>query len=176
MGLFQNEYFPYTNYSELNLDWIIGKMKELLYEMDEISTELEQAGGIAKEYTDRQIAVVRSEIATMQNALEIKIEDGDTLQQEYTDSIYKQSQLDLEAAVKKLEDEIDRADSNMVISAVTGELVTVQTEFGYVWQILGGAETLTAAEYDGKNLTAAVYDRKQITAYDYDFKGKTILA
>lgn len=176
MGLFQGQHLPYTNYSQLNLDWMISNMKTVLAEMEKISEELAQAGGIAKEYTDQQIAAVRSEIAAMQSALEIKIEDGDTRQREYTDSIYKQTQLDLDAAVKKLEDEIDRADSNMVISAVTGELVTVQTEFGYVWQLLGGAETLTAAEYDGKNLTAAVYDGKQITAYDYDFKGKTILA
>lgn len=174
MSLFQQ--FPYTNFSEANLDWVYTSIGDCKTAVDEIEKQLSQAEGIAKEYTDQQIAIVRQELDQLEQALTEKINTGDDLQREYTDSIYQQTQLDLEAAVEKLEDEIDRNDSNMVISAVTGGLVTVQTEFGYVWQMLGGSKTLTAAEYDAKNLTAAVYDGKQITAYNYDFNGKTLLA
>lgn len=29
MGVFQNGYTPYTNFHELNADWIVAKVKEL---------------------------------------------------------------------------------------------------------------------------------------------------
>lgn len=61
MGLF--EQFPYANFHELNLDWILAKIKELDEKVDNIEDRiLAQANA----YTDRKVAEVQAEF----NALE----------------------------------------------------------------------------------------------------------
>lgn len=61
MGLFEN--FPYTNFHELNLDWIITTMKALDKKVDSIENRIYNK---SKAYTDEQIAIIRNEF----NALE----------------------------------------------------------------------------------------------------------
>lgn len=61
MGLF--EQFPYTNFHELNLDWILKKIKELDEKVDSIEDRiLKQANA----YTDQQIAVLRRDFAELE--------------------------------------------------------------------------------------------------------------
>lgn len=61
MGLF--EQFPYANFHELNLDWILKKIKELDEKVDSIEDRiLEQANA----YTDQQIAVLRRDFAELE--------------------------------------------------------------------------------------------------------------
>ena len=40
MGMF--DHFPYTNFHELNLDWIISAVKELLIEVDSLDSWKEE--------------------------------------------------------------------------------------------------------------------------------------
>ena len=61
MGLF--EQFPYANFHELNLDWILQKIKELDEKVDSIEDRILQQ---ANAYTDRKVAEVQAEF----NALE----------------------------------------------------------------------------------------------------------
>lgn len=61
MGLF--EQFPYSNFHELNLDWILQKIKELDEKVDSIEDRILQQ---ANAYTDRKVAEVQAEF----NALE----------------------------------------------------------------------------------------------------------
>lgn len=62
MGLF--EQFPYTNFHELNLDWILKKIKELDEKVDSIEDRiLKQANA----YTDQQIAVLRRDFAELES-------------------------------------------------------------------------------------------------------------
>lgn len=61
MGLF--EQFPYSNFHELNLDWILKKIKELDEKVDSIEDRILQQ---ANAYTDRKVAEVQAEF----NALE----------------------------------------------------------------------------------------------------------
>lgn len=65
MGLFNNKY-PYTDFHELNLDWIVEKMAKLDTDLDEIerrATEAAVAG--AKEYVDQELVTIRAEFADL---------------------------------------------------------------------------------------------------------------
>ena len=61
MGLF--EQFPYTNFHDLNLDWIIAKIKELDEKVDNIEDRILKE---ANAYTDQQIAGLRREFAELE--------------------------------------------------------------------------------------------------------------
>lgn len=62
MGLF--EQFPYSNFHELNLDWILAKIKELDEKVDSIEDKILND---ANAYTDKQIAVLRREFNELEN-------------------------------------------------------------------------------------------------------------
>lgn len=62
MGLF--EQFPYSNFHELNLDWILAKIKELDEKVDSIEDRILNE---ANAYTDKQIALLRREFNELEN-------------------------------------------------------------------------------------------------------------
>ena len=62
MGLFEN--FPYTNFHELNLDWIVQKMKALDEKVDSIEDRIYNK---SKKYTDEQIAILRNEFNSLED-------------------------------------------------------------------------------------------------------------
>lgn len=61
MGLF--EQFPYSNFHELNLDWILKKIKELDEKVDSIEDRILKE---ANAYTDQQIAGLRRDFAELE--------------------------------------------------------------------------------------------------------------
>lgn len=61
MGLF--EQFPYSNLHELNLDWILQKIKELDEKVDSIEDRILKE---ANAYTDQQIAGLRRDFAELE--------------------------------------------------------------------------------------------------------------
>lgn len=61
MGLF--EQFPYTNFHELNLDWILKKIKELDEKVDNIEDRILKE---ANAYTDQQMAGLRRDFAELE--------------------------------------------------------------------------------------------------------------
>lgn len=61
MGLF--EQFPYANFHELNLDWILKKIKELDEKVDSIEDRILKE---ANAYTDQQIAGLRHDFAELE--------------------------------------------------------------------------------------------------------------
>lgn len=62
MGLF--EHFPYTNFHELNLDWIIKEIKDLNEKVDSIEDRILTQ---AKDYTDEQVGQLRNEFNELEN-------------------------------------------------------------------------------------------------------------
>lgn len=62
MGLF--EQFPYANFHELNLDWILKKIKELDEKVDSIEDRILKE---ANAYTDQQIAIIRNEFNELED-------------------------------------------------------------------------------------------------------------
>lgn len=61
MGLF--EQFPYANFHELNLDWILKKIKELDEKVDSIEDRILKE---ANAYTDQQIGLLRRDFAQLE--------------------------------------------------------------------------------------------------------------
>lgn len=61
MGLF--EQFPYTNFHELNLDWIIQEIKTLNEKVDSIEDRILTQ---AKAYTDEQVGLLRGEFGQLE--------------------------------------------------------------------------------------------------------------
>lgn len=61
MGLF--EHFPYSNFHEMNLDWILKKIKELDEKVDSIEDRILKE---ANAYTDQQIAGLRRDFAELE--------------------------------------------------------------------------------------------------------------
>ena len=62
MGLF--EHFPYTNFHELNLDWIIKTVKDLDEKVNSIEDRIYNK---AKAYTDEQVGQLRNEFNELEN-------------------------------------------------------------------------------------------------------------
>lgn len=62
MGLF--EQFPYANFHELNLDWILQKIKELDEKVDSIEDRILAQ---AKAYTDEQVGALRNDFNDLEN-------------------------------------------------------------------------------------------------------------
>ena len=61
MGLF--EQFPYSNFHELNLDWVLARIKELDEKVDSIEDRILKE---ANAYTDQQIAILRRDFAELE--------------------------------------------------------------------------------------------------------------
>lgn len=61
MGLF--EQFPYSNFHELNLDWILQKIKEFDEKVGSIEDRILKE---ANAYTDQQIAILRRDFAELE--------------------------------------------------------------------------------------------------------------
>ena len=62
MGLF--EQFPYANFHELNLDWILKKIKELDEKVDSIEDRILKE---AKKYTDEQFGILSNEFNQLED-------------------------------------------------------------------------------------------------------------
>lgn len=76
------EQFPYSNFHDLNLDWILGQLKEFQTELTEFRVRLDTIrSGIladAKAYTDATIAEKYDEFQQQYNTLVIQIDQFQT--------------------------------------------------------------------------------------------------
>lgn len=66
MGLF--EHFPYTNFHDLNLDWIIQEIKTLNEKVNNID---ELIVNRAKAYTDEQVGILRNDFNDLENQFDL---------------------------------------------------------------------------------------------------------
>ena len=192
MSNFTNQ-FPYTDFHELNLDWIINKMKELENTTSYLVEEFSKIEVLTEDYIqgmiDRAIETNNLEIA--QKLIELKAE----ITLEYKGYVTAQinalttyidnqdvhyDQLAQGYADTTLADAKDYVDSEvldytMMINPITGVYEDVRNVVNDIVSYFHTGDALTAGEYDSLDLTAGAYDAYDITAYDYDFNGKTIL-
>lgn len=175
MGLFQTGQFPYTDLSNLNLDWIIQQIKQ---NVDNITSLTEQVSGYlnaANQYTDQKFQEV------LQVVNQTLVDFREDLQADYDQFV---TQVDnnlivLQGDFQQLRDDMDaeiigvnaRTDAAIeqnneyifekigeelidakVVNYFTGQLVTLQQMFDYLAQF----HLTNAIDYDtlaGRNNT-----------------------
>lgn len=186
--------FPYSDFHELNLDWLIKQTKS---SMDAIKTLEEKMAEIEVLTEDQINQMINTAIATNNidlydrmvslkaqitseymtyvqnriNQLTVYIDNQDV----YYDGLAKNY---ASSALAEAKDYTDDAviDYTMMINPITGVYEDVRNVVEDIVTYFHSDGSLTAQEYDELELTATVYDAYEITAYDYDFNGKNILS
>ena len=189
---FVNE-FPYSDFHELNADWLIKKTKDLLIRMKiieeemskiEVMTKAEIEALIQKAIEDNNVVIFQaindlhllinqetaSSIQQAVNNLTTYIDNQDihydTLAQGYAANA-------LSSANTYTDNKI--LNYTMMISPITGQYEDVRDVVDEVVAYFHSENSLTAAEYDALDMTASYYDGKDLSAFDYDFSGKILL-
>lgn len=189
---FINQY-PYSDFHELNIDWLIKQTKdniELIKTIQEEIAEIEvmtedqikalintaiatnnielynRMAALKTEITNNYTSMISSQI----NNLKIFIDNQDV----YYDNLAKSYASNALVEAKNYVD-TQVIDYTMMINPITGTYDDVRKVVEDVITYFHSDGSLTAAEYDALDLTATAYDAYQLTAYDYDFNGKNLL-
>lgn len=173
--------YPYTNFQEYNLDWIILQVKTLLEYFEHIG---EYA---TEEYVDNAISELNTTLRTL---IDLKLDkvDFDTFVTEVRSSLNSivsdinileratsdnaQAIIDTYNTLKQYID--DQLIELEVINPLTGNIQPIQLVLNYMADLLR-SDSLTAQEYDNAELTASAYDNLELTAYVYDNYGKNYI-
>lgn len=199
MSNFTNQ-FPYSDFHELNIDWVL---KQIRANMDEIAYLKEEFDKI-EVMTEAQInemishAIATNNVQLYADMTNLKA----TITKEYTDYVTaKVNQLNnniaqlrvyvdiqdsyydelaqgyASNALTEAKDYTDNTVLNytMMINPITGVYEDVRNVVSDIVEYFHTENALTAGEYDALELTAEGYDNYELTAYDYDFNGKVLL-
>lgn len=168
--------YPYTDFHELNLDWILKEMKDLQAAMDGLLEKaIEEATKAAKEYVDEQLADIKADFAQLQNnfdALNINVNNLNNAFNAFTLNINAQiaaleQYIDDALQAQTLQTQLLIAQNNeyllsemetylaqiKVINYFTGEKVSIQDMFNY----LAGLHLTDAIDYDTMAYRALTY-------------------
>lgn len=196
--------FPYSDFHELNLDWVIKQVKdnvdaikvlqdlmaqiEVLTE-DEINNMINKAieannailyarlVDLKNEITAEYKSYVDSAILSLKNNLENQLSQL-KVYVDNQDVYYYNLVIDYADSVlnqAKAYTDTKVLDYNMMVNPITGVYEDVRNVVDDIVSYFHTDGSLTAAEYDALDLTATVYDAYELTAYDYDFNGKNLL-
>lgn len=197
--------FPYADFHELNLDWLLKETKDLRTTMTWLTEEFAKIEVLTEEQINQMISAAIASNNTVLyeylNNLKIQIKndyeaycnDQITALKNYTDNkladqkVYLDNQdvyyhnLDTAYADNVLIQAKEYTDNQvldytMMINPITGDYEDVRDVVDDIVSYFHTGDALTAAEYDALELTAEDYDNYEINAYDYDFNGKTILS
>ena len=180
MPLWNN--FPYTDYHQMNLDFILKQVRQI----DELNKQVSELAG---KYTDMYNKVtdlnalytnfVEDVDQTITNTFTIMgqwLSDQVDILNAYVSAVLEQQDAQLTNFGLRLDHmENTVAAAYYMDSPFTGELVPMQ-EVIYQLASLHTTDALTAAEYDAADLTAAAYDALDLTAYAYDWNGATYIS
>ena len=196
--------FPYADFHELNLDWLIKETKDLRVTMTELQEEFAKIEVLTEEQINAMIAtaIETNNVALYNYLNELKVQIKNDYEafctaqinalKIYTDgkladlTVYVDNQdvyynglqtayADNVLVQAKAYTDAEVMDYTMMINPITGEYEDVRNVVDDIVSYFHTENALTAAEYDALEITAQDYDNEEITAYDYDFNGKTIL-
>lgn len=193
MGLYEN--FPYTNFHDLNQDWILQQLKTIDDKIAQVNSALEQLDAYTTAFNQLSEMYYRLEgdfeafKYDVNTQLSNGIQDLNNRFNEqvaYMNSLYASFTVDnrnmitaLQAEITSLDNLLQQVitnleDSIILFNPLTGEENTLQQIIYYLASLHMG-DALTATEYDALDLTATAYDAYAITAYQYDSEGRTLL-
>lgn len=174
--------YPYTDFHELNLDWILQKMRDLQAQMDElIQKAIDEAIEYSKEYIDARLGTIEREFADLQHNFDIlnanyhsdfatltnavnnfffnTTAQVNSLKQYIDDSLTAQDmkmnlliQQNNEYLLREMENYLSQI---KVINYFTGEKITIQDMFNY----LASLHLNDSIDYDTMALRAKTYSQ-----------------
>lgn len=189
--------YPYTDLHELNLDWILAKIRELEARIENITEDIL---ALAKAYTDEQIAIVQGNIDTLAadvNAFKIQINDKvDTLNAETVArlnaldqnviDLYNYVDNQIVIANARTDQAIENAKNDIyehmmqelgkikVINYFTGDLISVQEMFNYLAS-LHASDGITYNQINARGKTYAGLAALNLTYTDIVMHGNTLI-
>lgn len=185
--------FPYSDFHELNLDWLIKVTKESAAKIQELSEEFEKIEVLTEAQINAMIqaAIAANNIQLYNRLTELKTEITNEYisycnsqitslkvyldnQDIYYDDLAKTYAANSLEQAKAYTDE-QVLEYTLMINPITGEYQDVRIVVDDIISYFHSEGALTAGEYDALDLTAQAYDNYQLTAYDYDFNGKNLL-
>lgn len=191
MGLY--EHFPYSNYHELNLDWLLSKVKEIQSSIDTINSWKETFSAQINAQISNLISEVNEEFTQLKADIEKEFTDYRT----ETDAKFEAQRAETDKQFASLTDAVNArltafdgriADIESKLHDIENNLPTlvhVTNPFTGMSDIIQNVinaladaqrgDALTASAYDALTKTAAGYDAYNITAVNYDFNGKSML-
>lgn len=196
--------FPYSDWHELNIDWLLTLSKNLKSQMDYLMEEFAKIEVMTEDQINQmiQIAIATNNVDLYNRMNQLKI-DITTEYKTYTDNaintlksytdnkfndekvyidnqdIYydglAQSYAEHAIVVSEQYTDDKMVDYTYMINPITGEYQDVREVVNDIVDYFHTENSLTASEYDALDLTAADYDAYDLSAYDYDFNGKILL-
>lgn len=137
--MFSDKY-PYTDFHELNLDWVLSKIKELEGRMDSLASDILEK---SNKYTDEQLANYQAQVDALRVELQAQY---DAIERDF-DGL----QVSINTSLRQMEIRIDELRADMVanINAVNErtDLAIAQNNvylLGQMRQYLSGIEVLNA--------------------------------
>ena len=185
--------FPYTNFQELNLDWILSKVKEIQSSIDTINSWKETFSAQINSQISNLIAEVNEEFTQLKADIEKEFTDYRT----ETDAKFEAQRAVTSKQLASLTDAV-----NARLTAFDGRIAGIQSKLhdiennlptlvhvtnpstgtsDNIQNVINAladtqrSDALTASAYDALAKTAAGYDAYKITAANYDFNAKSIL-
>lgn len=196
--------FPYSDWHELNIDWLLTLSKNLKSQMDYLMEEFAKIKVMTEEQIElmiqQAIATNNVDLYNRMNQLKIDItteykaytDNAINTLRSYTDNKFADQKVYIdnqdvyydglaqsyaEHAIVVSEQYTDdkMVDYTYMINPITGEYEDVRDVVTDIVDYFHTENSLTAGEYDALDLTAAAYDAYDLSAYDYDFNGKILL-
>lgn len=196
MSIFENKY-PYSDFHELNLDWILETVSNVEKRVDGIKDEFL---GESNEYTDDKFKEFKNDLVELESELNVVVGELQEQYSEFTGVINAKIQFiqnDINALNQKIDAEIMGANeytnqaiiqnnvslieklsetlgSLLVINFFTGEKITIQTMFDTLAK-LHIQNPLTYDGYAEKNITNLNLSLLNITYKDLVMNGTQLI-
>ena len=144
MGLF--DHFPYTNFHELNLTWILEKMKALSAEVDTLNSwmathkEEYQEAITRLEAVENEIATFEAEIEAQFAQLQAEIEKALDDTKTQIDAEMAQLQADVNAAIASFENQFKELETS-ILNEVAQLKADVRREIAELYNVMQSNNT-----------------------------------